>query len=259
MLLSLSVLKRKLRSRRTSNGNKNHRVLPPGLDSMWVLWHLMWVELILQLLPWKRLTRFFSSSPSPISTKFVAPCYLQDLIKPWPAVKLVQIGHKLKKVLEREKQVGTQLMQRKSISATFSLPFPTGSGRLGRREHHHQVKGFCGTRGLLLFAGSINCSVRQQAASARMTSQPLSAPPSTQSAAAQRSAPKIMFIFQNWKMAQTTPEESMTTAWVQRGLTNWPSLPGTGNWNLTEGDCMEPDRTKAPETAAIDGQVPPTG
>lgn len=122
MLLSLSVLKRKLRSRRTSNGNKNHRVLPPGLDSMWVLWHLMRVELILQLLPWKRLTRF-SSAPSPISTKFVAPCYLQDLIKPWHAVKLVQIGHKLKKVLEREKQVGTQLMQRKIYFCYFITSF----------------------------------------------------------------------------------------------------------------------------------------
>lgn len=235
------------------------RVLPPGLDSMWVLWHSMRVELILQLLPCKRLTRFFSSTPLPISTKSVAPCYLQDLIKPWPAVKLARIGHKLKKVLEREKQVGTQLMQRKSISATFSLPFLTDRGRLGSREHHRQVKGSREKRGLLLSAASRNRSVRQQAASARMTLQPLSAPPSTQSAAAQRSAPKTMFIFQNWKMAQTTPEESMTTAWVQRGLANWPSLPGTGNWNLTEGDWMEPDRTKAPETAATDGQVPPTG
>lgn len=126
-------------------------------------------------------------------------------------------------------------------------------------EHHHQVKGSCKKRELFLFAASTNCSLQPETASAHMTSQPFSAPPSIQFAAAQQSTPKITFIFKNWKMAQTAPKERMTTAWVQRGLMNCRSPPGTGNWNLMERDWMEPERKEVPGAAATDGQMPPKG
>lgn len=56
------------------------------------------------------------------------------------------------------------------------------------------------------FVDSTKCSLQEERASPRMTLQPLSAPPSLQFAAAQQGAPKITFIFQNWKMAPNHPK-----------------------------------------------------
>jgi len=83
---------------------------------------------------------------------------------------------------------------------------------LGSWEHPHQVKGFCGKRGLFSFAASRDRSLQQETASAHTTSPPFSAPPSTQFAAAQQRAPRITFVFQNWKMAHSIPKERMRTA-----------------------------------------------
>lgn len=150
-------------------------------------------------------------------------------------------------------------MQRKLISATFLLPLPTAMWEAWQPGTPPPVKGFCEKTTLSPSVASTNRSLQQETASARITSPPFSAPSSIQFAAAQQSAPKVTLVFQNWKMAQTTLKERMTTAWVQRGLVNWPFLPASGNWNLTGRDWMEPDRTKAPETAATDRQILPKG
>lgn len=113
-------------------------------------------------------------------------------------------------------------MRRKLISATFLLPLPTAMWEAWQPGTPPPVKGFCEKTTLSPSVASTNHSLQQETASARITSQTFSAPSSIQFAAAQQSAPKITLVFQNWKMAQTTPKERMTTAWVQRGLVNWP-------------------------------------